>query len=113
MKNVSWFKIFLRPYSVNMRGYIFIFSVCPFFAKLCGELMEHKGRAINMSSQSPNLSFPLLIKYNTVKKNSRFRECYACFGFGTKTGVVRILVILQHRSMFSHISEKLSPSPLK
>jgi len=47
---------------------------------------------------------------NTLKK--RLGECNTCFGYETKTGVERILVIFQHRPMFSHINGKLSPRPL-
>jgi len=44
-----------------------------------------------------------------VKTKSCFRECYTCFGYETKTGVVLILVIFQCKSLFSHINGKLSP----
>jgi len=33
---------------------------------------------------------------------------YTCFGFETKTGVVRILIIFQDRHMFSHIIRVVS-----
>jgi len=45
----------------------------------------------------------------TIKTKPRFGECYTCFGYETKTGVVRILVIFEDRPMFSRINEKLSP----
>jgi len=35
------------------------------------------------------------------------------FGYKTKTGVVRILVIFQHRFMLSQINGKLSPRPFE
>jgi len=44
----------------------------------------------------------------TVKTKSN-----TCFGCETETGVVRILVIFQDRTMFSHINGKLSPTPFK
>jgi len=43
----------------------------------------------------------------TVKTKPRFGECYACFGYETKTGLTRILVIFQDGAMFSHIIEKV------
>ena len=33
--------------------------------------------------------------------NTRFRECYTCFLYETKMGIVRILVIFQGRPMFT------------
>jgi len=36
-------------------------------------------------------------------------EFYTCCGCETKTRVVRIFIIFQHRPMFSHINGKLSP----
>jgi len=45
--------------------------------------------------------------WNTVKTKPRFGERYAGFGHDTKTGVVRILVIFQDRTMFSHIIQKV------
>ena len=47
------------------------------------------------------------------KQNPRFGECSTCFGYETKTGVLRILVIFQHGPMFSHINGKLSPRPFQ
>jgi len=38
----------------------------------------------------------------TVKTKRPFWGMHTCFGHETQTGVVRILVIFQHRSMFSH-----------
>ena len=38
---------------------------------------------------------------------------YTRFGYETKTGIVRILVIFQHRPMFSHINGKLSLRPFE
>ena len=49
--------------------------------------------------------FYFWVQYYSKKQNTRFRECFICFGCETKTGVVRILVIFQG----SHIYEKLSP----
>ena len=48
------------------------------------------------------------LKRCTVKQNLRFGERYTCFGQENKTGVERILVIFQHRPMFSHIIQKVS-----
>jgi len=45
---------------------------------------------------------------NAVKTKTRLGECYTCFGYETKTGVVRILVIFQDRPMFSLIIQKVS-----
>jgi len=48
---------------------------------------------------------------NTVKTKPRVwigNAIYTCFGYETKTGVVRILVIFQDRPMFSHIIRKAS-----
>jgi len=56
----------------------------------------------------PNLTLPYLFvgRHHRKKQNTHFRECYACFGCETKTGVVRILVIFHHRPMSSHIRRK-------
>jgi len=55
----------------------------------------------------------LFVVPHLQSENTRFRECSTCFGCGNKTGLVRILVILQDRTMFSHIHGKLSPRPFK
>jgi len=44
----------------------------------------------------------------TLKQNTRFRECYSCFGCETMTVVVRILVIFRNRPVFSQINRKVS-----
>jgi len=43
-----------------------------------------------------------------VKANPRRGECYTCFGYKTKSGVVCILIIFQCRPMFSHINMESS-----
>ena len=48
-----------------------------------------------------------------LKTNPLFGECYTCFGYETKSGVVRNLVIFNTGPMFSHINGKLSPRPLE
>ena len=53
------------------------------------------------------------IRIITAKQDPRFGECYICFGYETKTGEVRILVIFQQGPMFSYINGKLSPRPFE
>jgi len=55
----------------------------------------------------------LLAVPSQLKENTRLWEFYTCFGYETKRGVVRVLVIFHGRPMLSHISEKLSPRPFK
>jgi len=65
------------------------------------------------------LDIPLMVwsiekkNFLTVKTCTKksCRRMYTCFGCETKTGIVRILVIFQHRRVFSHINVKLSPRP--
>ena len=42
-------------------------------------------------------------------KNTRFRECFTCFGCETKTAVICILVIFQHGSTVCLATSKKSP----
>jgi len=53
---------------------------------------------------------PLVIfkKGTQLKRNTCFRERHTCFGCETETGVFRIIVVFQDRSMFSHIIQKVS-----
>jgi len=39
------------------------------------------------------------LRIHSKNKNTRFGECYTCFGCKNKTGMVPILVIFQDRSM--------------
>jgi len=45
------------------------------------------------------------------KKNTRFRECFICFGCETNTGEVRTYfgIFSSYRPMFSHVNRKLLP----
>jgi len=47
------------------------------------------------------------------KQNTRFKESYTYFGCETKTGIVRILAILQDGPMLIHINGKLLPRRFK
>ena len=51
----------------------------------------------------------LLGRLSSKNKPPCFGVRPTCFGHETKTGVVHILVIFQHRPMFSHINGKLLP----
>jgi len=39
---------------------------------------------------------------SVIVKKKRFGEYYSCFRYETKTGIVRILVIFQHRPVQPH-----------
>jgi len=77
-------------------------------------VMEHKQKKIFPSLRRfISVHFKIVMFYLLVKPKPSFWKCYACFGYENKTGFERILVIFQHRPMFSPINGKLSPRPFE
>jgi len=49
----------------------------------------------------------------TERTKPSFCECYTCFRYETKTGVVLILAFFKQRPILSRINVKLSPTPFE